>query len=46
MVDPAKIFSDMVEISLKSKDNVEVPKHKEYLVEMTPIPKKENLKPS
>ena len=40
LVEPAKIFSDMLEISQKTKDTqVEIPKAKDYLLEMTPIPK-------
>ena len=40
MYEPAKIFSDMLEISQKNKDaQVEIPKAKDYLLEMTPIPK-------
>jgi len=40
MVDPAKIFSDMLEISQNHKDSqVEIPKQKEYLSDMTQLPK-------
>ena len=40
MIEPAKIFSDMLEIAQKNKDaQVEIPKAKDYLLEMTPIPK-------
>jgi hypothetical protein len=40
MIDPAKIFSDMLEISQKNKEShVDIPKPKEYLLDMTPIPR-------